>query len=78
MKFHIDEFSFKTLQLSLNDDSECIGGKLMYANKEKLHIPKRKSGAVTIHDNKIVHGVSMLESGVRYGFFMLKNDRRKC
>jgi hypothetical protein len=72
LKFHIDEFSFKTLQLSLNDDSEYIGGKLMYASKGELHIPKRKSGTVTIHDNKIVHGVSMLESGVRYGFFMLK------
>ncbi len=44
----------------------------MYASKGELHIPKRKSGTVTIHDNKIVHGVSMLESGVRYGFFMLK------
>lgn len=44
----------------------------MYASKGKLHIPKRKTGTVTIHSNKIVHGVSMLESGVRYGFFMLK------
>ncbi len=33
---------------------------------------KIKSGAVTIHDNQIVYGVNMLESGVRYGFFMLK------
>ncbi len=78
MKFHIDEFSFRTLQLCLNDDSEYIGGKLMYASKGELHITKRKSGTVTIHDNKIVHGVSMLESGVRYGFLCLKNDRSIC
>ncbi len=44
----------------------------MYASKGKLHIPKRKSGTATIHDNQIVHGVNMLKSGVRYGFFMLK------
>ncbi len=63
MKFNIDKFSFKTLQLSLNDDSEYIGDKLIYPSNGELYIPKRKSGTVTIHDNKIVHGVSMLESG---------------
>lgn len=35
-------------------------------------IPKRSAGAVTIHSNKIAHGVSLLEKGVRYGLFMIQ------
>lgn len=27
---------------------------------------------MTIHENEIVHGVSVLESGIRYGLFLLK------
>ena len=33
MNFHIDVFSSKTLQLALNDDSDYVGGKLIYATK---------------------------------------------
>jgi hypothetical protein len=33
IKFYIDEFSLKTLQLSLNNDSEYKGGKLIYVTK---------------------------------------------
>ena len=43
--------SLKTLQVSLNDDSEYQGGQLVYATKGGLHTPQRKSGSVTIHNN---------------------------
>jgi hypothetical protein len=72
IKFHIDDFSLKTLQLSLSDDSEYEGGKLIYATKGKLTQPKRIKGTVTVHNNKIVHGVSLLKSGIRYGLFLLQ------
>lgn len=64
--------SIKTLQLALNNDSDYEGGRLMYATQAKLHVPARNKGTVTIHDNTIAHGVTKLESGVRYGLFLLK------
>jgi predicted 2-oxoglutarate/Fe(II)-dependent dioxygenase YbiX len=70
INFHTDT-SLKTLQLSLNDDGEYEGGKLVYATKQSLVQPKRGKGTVTVHDNKIVHGVTLLKSGVRYGLFFL-------
>lgn len=59
INFHTD-VSAKTLQVSLNDDSEYEGGKLIYASQGRLHIPKRAKGSVTVHNNKIVHGVTLL------------------
>lgn len=59
INFHTD-VSAKTLQVSLNDDSEYEGGKLIYASQGRLHIPKRVKGSVTVHNNKIVHGVTLL------------------
>lgn len=44
----------------------------MYVTEGKLNVPKRSKGTVTIHNNKIVHGVTVLESGTRYGLFLLK------
>ena len=72
IKFHTDAHQ-KTLQVSLNDDSEYVGGRLVFVNNEGIHTPIRKTGTVTIHDKKIVHAVSLLESGTRYSLFMLKN-----
>ena len=72
IKFHTD-VNQKTLQVSLNDDSEYVGGRLVFLNSSGIHTPVRKAGTVTIHDNTIVHGVSLLESGTRYGLFLLKN-----
>jgi hypothetical protein len=63
--------SKKTLQVSLNSDGEYEGGRLVFATDDKLVIPERLAGTVTIHHNDIVHGVSLLKSGVRYGLFFL-------
>mgnify|MGYP001481595524 CR=1 FL=1 len=72
INFHTDEAE-KTLQLSLNDDSEYEGGRLLFVTKGKVEAPQRKRGTVTVHDNTIVHGVTRLKSGVRYGLFFLQN-----
>lgn len=58
--------------MSLNGSDEYQGGQLVYATNGQLQVPVRKAGSVTIHNNQIVHGVSKLMGGVRYGLFMLK------
>ena len=57
--FHLDT-STRTMQLVLNDDSDYVGGKFIFATEGQLHVPKRSRGTVTIHDNTIVHGVTKL------------------
>jgi predicted 2-oxoglutarate/Fe(II)-dependent dioxygenase YbiX len=71
INFHTD-VSLKTLQVALNDDSEYEGGRLMYLSDGKVHVPSRPAGSITIHHNDIVHGVTKLHSGTRYGLFLLK------
>jgi predicted 2-oxoglutarate/Fe(II)-dependent dioxygenase YbiX len=61
------------MQVALNDPSEYIGGRLMYATEDgRLLLPDRKEGSVTLHNNTVVHGVTPLKEGVRYGLFFLK------
>ena len=72
IKLHTDH-SQLTMQVPLNSDTDYVGGKLVYVNGRdaKITVPSRPAGSYTIHDNKILHGVSRLESGVRYGLFLL-------
>ena len=37
--------------------------------------PLEKKGIMTVHDDSIAHGVTLLESGVRYGLFLLKKNK---
>ena len=62
------------MQVAINGDDEYVGGRLVYATNEGLNAPPRPAGTVTIHHNDIVHGVSLLESGTRYGLFFLKKN----
>lgn len=43
----------------------------MFATEGKFIIPSRPKGTITVHDNTIVHGVTRLQSGIRYGLFLL-------
>eukprot|EP00747_Dinoflagellata_sp_TGD_P182257 gnl/TRDRNA2_/TRDRNA2_36440_c0_seq1.p1 gnl/TRDRNA2_/TRDRNA2_36440_c0~~gnl/TRDRNA2_/TRDRNA2_36440_c0_seq1.p1 ORF type:complete len:335 (+),score=64.53 gnl/TRDRNA2_/TRDRNA2_36440_c0_seq1:81-1007(+) len=70
INFHKD-VSKRTLHLALNDHTDYVGGRLAYITPDGLEFPVRPSGCATIHDNTIVHGVTPLESGVRYGLFLL-------
>ncbi len=69
VKFHTDA-SDKTMIMALNDESEYCGGRLVYATGAGFLVPTRPAGSVTIHSGGIVHGVSALKSGVRYGLFL--------
>jgi len=72
INFHLD-YSQKTMQIALNDDTEYVGGRLVFAtNDGALYVPCRPAGSATIHNNTVVHGVSTFYTGVRYGLFFLK------
>ena len=52
------------------------GGRLVYLTRRGECVrPARFSGMATVHNNRIVHGVSRLESGTRYGLFLLVEPR---
>jgi hypothetical protein len=42
------------LQVPLNDETDYIGGRLVFACADGLHQPCRRAGSATIHDNTIV------------------------
>eukprot|EP01041_Mallomonas_annulata_P005513 gene5513-11109_t len=74
INFHLDH-SLRTMQVALNDDNDYDGGRLVFAlDNGTLCVPRRPLGSFTVHDNSIVHGVSELKSGVRYGLFFLKTQ----
>lgn len=73
INFHTDH-SRKTLQVAPNDDTEYKGGRLVYLCGGKLQKLERLAGSITIHEHEIVHGVTKLESGIRYGLFFLKKS----
>lgn len=77
IKFHTD-YSQKTMQIALNNDSDYVGGKITFiGNNGKIFQPQRDAGFYTIHNSGIVHGVSKLEKGVRYGLFLCDTHNNK-
>lgn len=67
--FHCD-YSKRTMQVVLNGDDEYDGGRLTFATADGFVQPARPRGSATVHVNSIVHGVSTLRRGVRYGLFL--------
>ena len=71
INFHTD-VSQKTMQIPLNSEEEYEGGRVIYATREGMRMQPRQPGSVTVHDNRVVHGVTQLLSGVRYSLFFLQ------
>ena len=70
--FHRD-VSLRTMQMPLNDESEYVGGRLVYAHADgRVSVPTRTPGSATIHDCEIVHGVTEMVAGVRRALFFLQ------
>jgi ubiquitin len=67
--FHCD-YSKRTMQVALNAEHEYGGGKLTFATALGFMQPARPRGSATTHVNSLVHGVSTLTHGVRYGLFL--------
>ena len=70
IQFHLDHLATRVMQVPLNGDDEYVGGRLMYATHSGMLQPARPAGSATIH-NTVVHGVSEMVSGVRYGLYFL-------
>ena len=77
IKFHTDTnpFTNRTLQVPLNEqgtrEGEYVGGQLVYVTSEGLQTPRRRAGSGTVHDDRVVHGVTKLARGVRYSLYLL-------
>ena len=62
-----------TVQVPLSDDDTCEGGLLLFARADGTIVhTKRRAGTVLAHDGRLVHGVTKLVRGVRYGLFVLR------
>jgi hypothetical protein len=71
--FHTD-VALKTMQVPLCGDDAYTGGQLVFARDDgALEVPARGLGSVTLHDRHVVHGVSRLTDGIRYGLFLLEH-----
>ena len=71
INFHLD-YHTRTVQIALVDDEAYEGGRLVYATRDGLRVPRRPAGTATVHTNGVVHGVSRHTAGVRYGLFFLQ------
>jgi len=69
--FHTD-YSLKTMQIPLNSDTEYDGGRLVWVRDGRFEVPPRHAGSATIHTCGVVHAVTPMTSGVRYGLFLCK------
>lgn len=67
--FHTD-YSRRTMQVALNGDDEYEGGRLVFATSSGFRQPRRPAGSATVHEHCVVHGVTTLVSGTRYGLFL--------
>ena len=65
--FHTD-FSLRTLQCPLNEDYN--GGELVWAVEGGLEVPGRAAASATMHTAGVVHGVTAMTRGIRYGLFL--------
>ena len=75
--FHRDGgYATKTAQLTLNDDAEYGGGRLLFFHHGKLIEPKRPAGYLTIHSASVMHAVTRVTDGVRYSLFVV--DAKNC
>ena len=72
INFHLDH-SYRTMQIPLNSDFE--GGRLVYLTPHGLVSPHRPAGSFTLHDNRILHGVTKLTRGVRHSLFLQEELR---
>ena len=76
--FHTDHAA-RTVQVPLNHDSSCVGGRLLFAHTDgKLLLVQRKEGCILVHDGDVAHGVTRLIKGVRFGLYALRSRCDDC
>ena len=75
--FHTD-VSYKTMQVPLNQQAEYRGGRVVYARPDGFVCPDRPPGSYTIHDARVLHGVTRLVSGERYSLFLQTTSEKEA
>ena len=63
--FHQDR-AYATVNVALSDDCAHVGGRLVGLFADGAEAFERSAGGATVHLSRIVHGVTRMESGVRY------------
>jgi len=73
IKWHTDKAA-RTLCVPLNNNDNYKGGELLFAGigETVLGKPSRTPGGWIVHDGDLVHGVTQLVRGSRYGLFLIK------
>ena len=71
INFHIDHAA-RTMQVPLNPEEDYKGGRLLWITERGLVQPPRPAGSASIHTQGIVHGVSTMQEGTRFGLFFLQ------
>jgi predicted 2-oxoglutarate/Fe(II)-dependent dioxygenase YbiX len=66
-----------TVQIPLNDENKYGGGRLIFLNEDGFEVPPRPAGSATVHSDRIVHGVTQLTNGIRYGLYVLLIEKEK-
>ena len=69
--FHLDDTTQQVMQVPLNGDDTYVGGRLVFASPQGTCVPVRPAGSATLHNCKIVHGVTALQTGVRYSLYVV-------
>ena len=74
--YHLD-CAIRTLQVPLNRvDVDYSGGQTIFLFSDgTVKKPIRHQGSYTLHNNHVVHGVTPVRSGIRYGLFLLQLEK---
>ena len=76
--FHTDHAA-RTIQVPLNHDSPCVGGRLLFARTDvKLLLAQHREGWILVHDGDVAHGVTRLIKGIRFGLYALRSRCDDC
>jgi len=76
IKFHCDasmelDVATHTVQIALNDETEYVGGRLCFVDNNGLTVTSRPAGTLTSHPANVLHAVTKLHLGIRYGLFVV-------
>eukprot|EP00411_Alexandrium_monilatum_P111783 CAMPEP_0175708822 /NCGR_PEP_ID=MMETSP0097-20121207/39261_1 /TAXON_ID=311494 /ORGANISM="Alexandrium monilatum, Strain CCMP3105" /LENGTH=337 /DNA_ID=CAMNT_0017016215 /DNA_START=51 /DNA_END=1064 /DNA_ORIENTATION=- len=67
--FHVDSAAV-TVNVALCEDGSFEGGRLLACFDGAVRTVSRAEGEATVHASTLLHGVSMMTSGVRYSLIM--------
>ena len=76
INFHRDGCAV-TVNVALSDDAAHRGGRLLIVLSDGVRVLHREAGQATVHPSSVLHGVSAMESGVRYSLLIFFHNTIK-